>query len=108
MKIKLEDLDTIIKSKPDHYFDECLSKVKDDVLDVLEVTWGEGCNELLMLYSQRINNKPAKKIRGLGDIVSRVAQPIARVIDKISGTKISQCGGCQSRREALNKMFPIK
>jgi hypothetical protein len=55
-------------------------------------------------------NKPQKPIEklplGLGDRVERIAQPIARVIDKVAGTNIQGCGGCKKRREALNKAFP--
>jgi hypothetical protein len=44
--------------------------------------------------------------RGLGDIVHSVANPIARVIDAVAGTKIANCGSCAERRAALNKMVP--
>lgn len=44
--------------------------------------------------------------RGLGDVVHKVAQPIAKVIDKTLGTNIQHCGGCKKRREALNRHFP--
>ena len=45
-------------------------------------------------------------IRGLGDVVAKVAQPIAKVIDKIAKTNIQGCGGCARRQEYLNKKFP--
>ena len=48
-----------------------------------------------------------KKITGIGDVVHRIAQPIAKSIDMVAGTKIQQCGGCKKRREALNKAFPL-
>jgi hypothetical protein len=48
-----------------------------------------------------------KKITGIGDVVHKIAQPIAKSIDMVAGTKIQQCGGCKKRREALNKAFPI-
>ena len=44
---------------------------------------------------------------GLGDVVHKVAQPIARVIDKTLGTNIQGCGGCKKRKESLNKHFPL-
>ena len=47
-----------------------------------------------------------KKITGLGDRVERIAQPIARVIDRVAGTNIQGCGACQKRKEYLNKKFP--
>lgn len=46
--------------------------------------------------------------RGLGDVVHKVAQPIAKAIDKALGTKIQSCGGCKKRRDALNQAFPAK
>jgi len=46
-------------------------------------------------------------IAGVGDIVHKVAQPIARVIDRVVKTNIQGCGGCKKRREALNKAFPL-
>jgi hypothetical protein len=45
-------------------------------------------------------------IEGFGDLVEKVAKPIAKVIDHIAGTKIEQCGGCLKRKEYLNKKFP--
>ena len=50
---------------------------------------------------------PKKEISGLGDIVEKVAQPIAKSIDRLFGTNIKDCGGCKSRKNSLNKRFPI-
>lgn len=41
---------------------------------------------------------------GLGDLVAAVAQPIARGIDAVAGTRVAECGGCKKRRESLNKV----
>ena len=49
---------------------------------------------------------PKNEIKGLGDRVERIAQPIARVIDGLAGTNIQECGGCKKRKEWLNKHFP--
>lgn len=46
-------------------------------------------------------------IRGLGDVVAVVAQPIAKAIDRVAGTKIQGCNSCQRRRAALNKAVPF-
>jgi hypothetical protein len=55
-------------------------------------------------------NKPILEVKntsvGLGDRVERIAQPIARAIDKVAGTDIQGCGACQKRKEYLNKKFP--
>jgi hypothetical protein len=49
----------------------------------------------------------ASKTKGLGDAVEIVANPIAKAIDRLAGTQIQTCGGCQKRREALNRAFPF-
>jgi len=48
------------------------------------------------------------KLAGLGDVVYKVAEPIAKTIDKTFKTNIKACGGCKRRRDALNKAFPFK
>lgn len=40
---------------------------------------------------------------GLGDLVYRVANPIARILDRVLGTRLRGCGGCARRRRALNR-----
>ena len=47
-----------------------------------------------------------RKPNGLGDRVERIAQPIARAIDRVAGTNIQGCGACQKRKEYLNEKFP--
>jgi len=47
------------------------------------------------------------KLRGAGDAVALVAQPIAKAIDRVAGTNVSGCAGCQQRRDRLNERFPI-
>lgn len=59
-------------------------------------TWG-ACDE----------SAPPTELRGLGDAVAVVAQPIARVIDSVLGTNVQGCGGCKARQAALNKAFPL-
>lgn len=54
--------------------------------------------------STPIRKVSARKYRGLGDAVAAVAQPIARAIDRIAGTDIQHCGGCQKRRNYLNRI----
>jgi hypothetical protein len=54
------------------------------------------------VFEQNLNNTSM----GLGDRVERIAQPIARVIDRLAGTNIQGCGACQKRKEYLNKKFP--
>lgn len=47
-----------------------------------------------------------KKPVGLGDVVAKVVKPIAGLVDKVTGSKLSVCGGCGQRREALNRLVP--
>ena len=51
--------------------------------------------------------RPAK-IRGAGDVVHALAQPIARAVDAVAGTNLTNCGGCAQRRETLNQIIPMK
>lgn len=44
--------------------------------------------------------------RGLGDLVAVFAEPIARISDAALGTKLTGCGACSKRREALNAIVP--
>ena len=47
------------------------------------------------------------KIKGAGDIVKIAAQPIAKIIDAVAGTNLQTCGGCEQRRQSLNKKIPL-
>lgn len=51
--------------------------------------------------------KRPRNIRGLGDVVALVAQPVAKVIDRVAGTSIQSCQGCAARRQALNNAVPF-
>jgi len=53
------------------------------------------------------NRKPPDVPAGLGDLVEKIAKPVARSIDKAFGTNIEGCGGCKKRKEYLNEKFPI-
>jgi hypothetical protein len=46
-------------------------------------------------------------LRGLGDLVALVAQPIAQAIDRAVGTDLANCGGCKGRQKALNGAVPF-
>lgn len=48
---------------------------------------------------------PSKStIKGLGDAVAMIAQPIARTIDAAFGTDVQNCGGCKARQQWLNEL----
>ena len=46
-------------------------------------------------------------MRGAGDIVAAVAQPVVRMIDGAFGTDLANCSGCKDRRDWLNKKLPF-
>lgn len=54
-----------------------------------------------------IGRVSASKWKGAGDVVARVAEPIASLIDRAVKTNLSNCAGCKKRREALNKLLPF-
>lgn len=47
-------------------------------------------------------------MRGLGDVVAKVAQPVATLLDATMGTNLKGCGGCKKRQEVLNKVVSFK
>ena len=59
----------------------------------------------LVLSEEQIASLRDKKPLGLGDQVEKIAQPIAKAIDKVAGTNIQGCGGCQKRKEWLNRLL---
>ena len=56
-----------------------------------------------MRYSETLMR--VLKNHRLGDKVHTVAQPIAEVIDRVTGARISTCDSCATRREKLNNLF---
>lgn len=51
----------------------------------------------------RVKTRTRKKTIKLGDAVEAIAKPIAKIIDKVAGTKLQECGGCKKRKEFLNR-----
>lgn len=50
----------------------------------------------------------SERLRGLGDVVALIANPIAKTLDAVAQTNISGCGGCAQRQAALNKAVPFQ
>ncbi len=44
---------------------------------------------------------------GFGNVVARVAKPIARAMDRMFNTNLADCDRCDERRRWLNEKFPI-
>jgi|TARA_X000001382_G_scaffold95513_1_gene69927 hypothetical protein len=59
----------------------------------------------LVLSKEQLNSFGKPRTLGLGDRVEKIAQPIAKIIDKFAGTNIQGCGACQKRKEYLNNIF---
>ena len=47
------------------------------------------------------------KITGAGDAFALIAQPAAKLIDKVAGTDLANCLPCKKRRADWNKAFPF-
>jgi len=60
----------------------------------------------LALSEEQMSSLHNPRPTGLGDRVEKIAQPIAKIIDKVAGTNIQGCGACKKRKEYLNKKFP--
>lgn len=43
---------------------------------------------------------------GLGDVFAVIAQPIARAVDKLTGSKLATCTPCSRRHSRLNRLVP--
>lgn len=54
-----------------------------------------------------------KELRGLGDVIAKVAKlttmdKVAKFVAKASGDTSGGCSGCSKRQDTLNKRFPFK
>ena len=56
---------------------------------------------------RRFTPERVKPVKGLGDLIYKVANPIAKAIDSVAGTNVQGCGGCAKRREKLNQLMPF-
>ncbi len=54
----------------------------------------------------KLTGRPADT-SGLGDVVARVAKPIARAMDRLFNTHLANCMECDERRRWLNGKFPL-
>lgn len=59
----------------------------------------------LALSKEQISSLSNPRPQGLGDRVEKIAQPIAKIIDRVAGTNIQGCGACKKRKEYLNNIF---
>lgn len=98
MKILVAKIHEAAASRPEGYAEDVLSR------GVIEGDWLELSNVEYFALRDKYSPRP----EGLGDMVAKFAQPVARVIDAVVGTNIKSCGGCAKRREEMNAMVPFK
>ena len=81
----------------------------EEQIKKLRVNTEEQENEIRKKKKERLEKIRAEsqRLSGLGDVVERVAQPIAKLIDGVAGTNVQGCRACKKRKEYLNKKFPI-
>ena len=63
-----------------------------------------------VIETQICERQPAERCwMGAGDHVAQAIHGVARVVDKIAGTRLEQkakgCSSCSQRRQALNRIF---
>lgn len=102
MKILISSIKSKASSRPEGYIEDVLSQgvVEGDFLIIDPPKYK-------LLLDKYANTYATSSIKGAGDVVYKVAQPIAKVLDKALGTNIAGCGGCKKRREWLNKNIPF-
>jgi hypothetical protein len=55
----------------------------------------------------RVTFRAQKEVVGLGNLVEKVAQPVARGIDSVLKTNIADCSSCKDKRKPfLNNLIP--
>ncbi len=57
--------------------------------------------------SKPIRRVSSRKYRGAGDVVAKIAKPVARFVDSIFGTDLENCRGCGQRQDKMNKKIPF-
>lgn len=55
--------------------------------------------------SRQAGGMPPEIKPGAGDLIAKVAKPIARQIDRVFGTRLRDCESCEERRQWLNEHF---
>ena len=93
MKLSLTDIARNCDIYPSG-FAQALAREGKQVASAIEIT-PEQFGALVIRF---------RSTAGLGDIVARFAQPVARTIDRIAGTDLEHCPKCKQRQEALNSI----
>lgn len=93
IRLKRSSIEEAAKSKPPGYLADVLAS------GTIDGDWIE-------LTPEQYDRIKATYTKGLGDVVKMFAAPVAAVIDSVFGTELKECGACENRRIALNKLGP--
>ena len=101
VKISVKHIEDCRATRPEGYADALIAagSIQDGFLMIEQ----ESLDAIVRQYTP---NRIAK-VQGVGDLIHKVANPVAKVIDFVAGTNVQGCGGCAKRRENLNKMMPF-
>ena len=66
---------------------------------------GAASGAAIMKRARHAKHKP---MRGLGDAVARLAEPVASLLDRTLGTHWQGCAGCAGRQQWLNEKVPFQ
>jgi hypothetical protein len=101
VKVSLQHIDKCKATRPDGYSEALLAAgtVNGNTLSI--------DHDKLEEIVRKFTPERVKTVKGLGDLIHKVANPIAKAIDSVAGTNVQGCGGCAKRRESLNKLMPF-
>jgi hypothetical protein len=78
---------------------------REDVLRLGTVVGNQVC--LSDEIFEAIKQSHPRRIRGAGDVVAAVAQPVARMVDRVTGGDLEHCESCKQRRTEWNERLPF-
>ena len=101
VKVSLQHIDKCKETRPSGYAEALLAAgtIKGDILSI--------DHDKLEEIVRKFTPERVKPVKGLGDLIYKVANPIAKAIDSVAGTNVQGCGGCAKRREKLNQLMPF-
>jgi len=101
VKVSLQHIDKCKATRPSGYVDALMGAgtVDNGFLSI--------DHDKLEEIVRRFTPERVKPVKGLGDLIYKVANPIAKAIDSVAGTNVQGCGGCAKRREKLNQLMPF-
>jgi len=101
VKVSLQHIDKCKATRPSGYAEALLAA------GTVEGKFLAIDHDKLEEIVRKFTPERVKTVKGLGDLIHKVANPIAKAIDSVAGTNVQGCGGCAKRRESLNKIVPF-